>query len=205
MEGGANDDLRSRVQSLETEISSLRAKLRWFEESFGEIPPETLVDIHNSLMEPKKQRRSIFKEELDSVNSHNSLDMTIEIAVGDESILPKEIKSFKGHDGIDVISEEMEGDYTMADIEVVPQSIPPESTIKMIPPSPSVKSPEQSPRPKVAAPQSPLVDDFENSVDLLETLSPIHPNIMPVLAPRASVPNLLQEKFRAKAEGYKHE
>ena len=61
-EHDSDDVLRIKVQSLETELSSLRAKLQWFEQSYGEIPADTLVGISNSITEStKKQRRSVFK------------------------------------------------------------------------------------------------------------------------------------------------
>ena len=225
IENESDDGLRTKVESLETELSSLRAKLRWFEQSYGEIPAESLVDIKP---EPtKKTRRSVFKEELGSLRSRNMS----ETSIGDHSILPRDIKELKGfeRDGIDVIAEE--SDETNRSEKV----IPPESTIKLIPPSPSVKSiasPPRPPRSPTKTQMSPLssptkshisplssptkldisplssptksrlisspVENLDKSVDLLETLSPIHPNIIPALIPRQSRPDLLQENINSK-------
>jgi hypothetical protein len=227
VEHDSDDGLRTRVQSLETELSSLRAKLRWFEQSYGEIPAETLVGISNSVTEsPKKQRRSVFKEELGSLNGRNGVDMSI----GDQSILPRDVKSLKGFDNIDPITEESDG-------EEMTRTIPPESTIKLIPPSPSTKSLTSPPRqsristspskfqsplssptrlqispissPSKGVQVSPMSSptklptlsspiDVNKSVDLLETLSPIHPNIIPALVPRPSRPDLSKENMRSK-------
>jgi len=222
--GFAEDEdagLRGKVESLETEISSLRAKLRWFEESYGEIPAETLVDIQHSLTVEanvtKKVRKSAFKEEWGSTTSRNG-NTTIATAVADESFLPSGVKALKGFSAKDPIPEESSMDDSTNWIkdseDTLPQgeSVPPEQTIKLIQPSPSIKS-VASPPPtrlhstspskslagsptrarllsaspvKVNAPPSSPIDEYERSVDLLETLSPIHPNIMPALVPRQS-------------------
>ena len=227
IEHDSDDGLRTRVQSLETELSSLRAKLQWFEQSYGEIPEDTLVGISNSIAEsPKKQRRSVFKEELGSMNGRSGGDMSM----GDQSLLPRDIKALKGFDDIDPITEESGG-------EEMTRTIPPESTIKLIPPSPSIKSLASPPRPSYLSTspskfQSPLSSptklqispmsspskgvlvspmssptklptlsspiDVNKSVDLLETLSPIHPNIIPALIPKQSRPDLSQENMRSK-------
>lgn len=215
-EDGAEGGLRTRVQSLETEISSLRAKLRWFEQSFGEIPADTLVDIQHSVAETttvKKPRRSVFKEELGSVTDRNMC----EASFGDVSILPHNVKALKGfeNDRIDIIAEEAEDDpyealHEPAETEDVDgvNVIPPESTIKLIPASPSTKSVASPPRPSRTSshpsklhespPSSPT--ELNRSIDLLETLSPIHPNIMPTLVPRPSHIDLSQENRTCKLQ-----
>jgi hypothetical protein len=220
--------LRTKVQSLETELSSLRAKLRWFEQSFGEIPADTLNEIKQDTT--KKPRRSVFKEELGSVTSRSMN----ETSICDQTILPREVKALRG-DGIDAITEESDADDTNGSEKVV---IPPESTIKLIPPSPSTKSIASPPRPSrlsasptknhnmsplssptkvhtmsppsspskliISPRSSPAKSHFisspveDKSVDLLETLSPIHPNIIPALIPRQSRPDLTQENLNNK-------
>ena len=208
--------LRGKVESLETEVSSLRAKLRWFEQSYGDIPAETLVDIQHSLtVETKKVKKSAFKEEWGSMSSRNG-DFSTAIAPPDENFLPREIKALKGFSAKDSIPEEPSLDSTNwikdSDDTLPESTIPPEQTIKLIQPSPSIKSLVSPPRPRmhssspakslasptrawllsaspvkgVEAPPSSPIDEYERSVDLLETLSPIHPNIMPVLVPRRS-------------------
>jgi hypothetical protein len=210
--------LRGKLESLETEISSLRAKLRWFEESYGEIPAETLVDIQHSLTveahTTKKVKKSAFKEEWGSMSSRNGDFSTAPIA--DESFLPREVKALKGFSAKEVIPEEPSLDSTnwIKDSEdsLPDPAIPPEQTIKLIQPSPSIKSVVSPPRARmhssspaksigsptrarltsaspvkgVGVPPSSPIDEYERSVDLLEMLSPIHPNIMPVLVPRQS-------------------
>jgi hypothetical protein len=212
----AEGGLRTRVQSLETEISSLRAKLRWFEQSYGEIPAETLVDIQHSIAESttvKKQRRSVFKEELGSVTNRSMC----ETSVGDVSILPHDVKALKGYenDGIAAIAEEAEDDPHEAPHGIIETEdedeenvIPPESTIKLIPPSPSTKSVASPPRASRGSshpsrlhespPSSPT--ELSKSIDHLETLSPIHPNIMPTLVPRPSHTDLSQENRSCKLQ-----
>jgi hypothetical protein len=214
-----DDGLRTRVQSLETEINSLRAKVRWFEQSYGEIPTESLVGIQKSLtestMQPKAQRKSAFKEELETITSENMGESWI----GDESILPKDVKALKGFnekDNIDIIAEVEEvterddrNDVTTAEeAEVMERIIPPESTIKLIQPSPSTKSIPSPSRLSVSPskihespPPSPT-EDRGKSINLLETLSPIHPNIIPALVPHPSRPDLAQQSIRRKLEEF---
>ena len=237
-ESETDNGMQTRVKSLETELSSLRAKLRWFEESYGEIPADTLAEI-STLEPPKKVRRSVFKEELGSLTNRNA-------GSGDVSVLPRDVKALKGFDECGVIREESDGE------EANPTNgIPPESTIKLIPPSPSTKSIVSPPRPtrvstsptkcksplssptrfqsppsspsklqispmsspclsppsspaKVSVspfitPSKPRVSsspiDLDKSVHLLETLSPIHPNIIPSLVPRQSHSDFSQENF----------
>ena len=196
-EEGEQEGWKTRAQSMEMEISALRAKLKWFEQSYGEIPSESIAEIQQSMMEnPAKKpgRRSVFKEELGSIRGRGS-----EVSVGDESFLPEEVKQLKGYerDNIDVIAEE--------DIEDEPQQewnfqdvgglLMRGQTIKLVQPSPSSKSvaispprpSRQAPSPpeiRASPPSSPTAAQLEKSVDLLETLSPIHPNIMPALIPR---------------------
>jgi hypothetical protein len=198
-----DDGIRSRIQSLETEVSTLRAKLRWFEQSYGEIPVETLAEIQNSVIneQPRKQRRSVFKEELGTVTSRDSF-------IGDESILPREIKELKGTVSLDHIGPIAE------EAEASPERfIPPESTIKLIQPSPSTKSivsPPASPSKKQysspvkvhrSPPMSPSASPRKN-IDLLETLSPIHPNLIPALIPRQSHPDMSKENLHHKVYEY---
>jgi hypothetical protein len=233
IEGESDDNLRTKVHSLESELSSLRAKLRWFEQSYGEIPTETLVGIKENSTTPKTGRRSVFREELGSLKSR---DMGSEMSIGDQSILPRDVKALKGFkkDGeIDAIAEESDIDETNG------KGIPPESTIKLIPPSPSTKSIASPPRPSrrssptkpcmsppssptksycspVSSPtklnisplSSPTKFQFSSSpiedkpIDLLETLSPIHPNIMPALIPRQSRPDISLENMRNKLNDF---
>ena len=201
------DGWKTRAQSLETELGALRAKLRWFEGSYGEIPSETMVEIQHSLMEspPKKPgRRSVFKEELGSVKGRGGA-----ASVGDDSILPKDIKELKGYerDNIDVIAEEdfEDGAPQELSFQDVGGLLTRGQTIKLVQPSPSSKSVAMSPpRPSRSAPSppgvrasppsSPTAGELEKSIDLLETLSPIHPNIMPALIPR----NMTTEKLSNK-------
>lgn len=228
--------LKGKVESLETEISSLRAKLRWFEESYGEIPSETLVDIKHSLTIEanvnKKVRKSAFKEEWGSMTSRNGNTSTA--TAGDESFLPREVKALKGFSAKNPIPEEPSVDSSnwikdSEDTLPITETIPPEQTIKLIQPSPSIKSVASPPATrmhstspsksmagsptrarllsasplKTNAPPSSPVDEYERSVDLLETLSPIHPNIMPALVPRQSGRrDLAKENFVEKAVDY---
>lgn len=148
-----DDGLRTKVLSLENEVNSLRAKLRWFEQSYGEIPADTLADITTS---PRK-RKSAFKEEWGSLKTR-----------GEESqILPDDIRELKGT-AIDPILEESS-----------PQGgADPESTIKLIPASPSAKSvPASSPR-RSPTKMTSVFSPGQDEITVLETLSPIHPNIM---------------------------
>jgi hypothetical protein len=194
-EEGEQDGWKTRAQSLETELGALRAKLRWFEQSYGEIPSETMAEIQHSLMEspPKKPgRRSVFKEELGSIKGRGG-----EASVGDDSILPKDLKELKGYerDNIDVIAEEdfEDGAPQELSFQDVGGPLTRGQTIKLVQPSPSSKSVAVSPpRPSRSAPSpgmrtsppsSPTAGELEKPVDLLETLSPIHPNIMPALIP----------------------
>ena len=170
-EGG----LRSRVQSLESELSSLRAKLRWFEQSYGEIPADSLADINLS---PRKQRKSVFKEELGSLKTRG---------IDDSHILPSDVRALKGT-AIDPILEESPSPTAVLEYAPVETTGAAESTIKMIPPSPSVQSlpmspPRRSPTKAVSSPG-------QEEISLLETLSPIHPNIIPALVPRQSIPEM---------------
>ena len=172
-----NEDggLRYRVQSLESELSSLRAKLRWFEQSYGEIPPNTLADISLS---PRKQRKSVFKEELGSLKTRG---------VDDSHILPSDVRALKGT-AIDPILEESPSPNAVLEYAPAETTAAAESTIKMIPPSPSLRSlplspPRRSPTKAVSSPG-------QEEISLLETLSPIHPNIIPALVPRQSVPEM---------------
>jgi hypothetical protein len=204
-EGG----LRTKVHSLETEISALRAKVRWFEQSYGEIPAEIQHSIIESATPIKKARRSVFTEELGSATV---VDIG-ESLVGDDSILPKEIKELKGVDknNINVIAEEAETsstDETLRRPNNILDFASPESTVKLIQPSPSSKSVAISPpRPARRAPSPPANasilsspgDDLDKSIDLLETLSPIHPNIMPALVPRTQS-NVPHNKLQGYAE-----
>jgi hypothetical protein len=169
---GGEGGLRSRVQSLESEISSLRAKLRWFEQSYGEIPPNTLPDITQD--SPRKHRKSAFKEELGSLRSR-----------GDTSrILPEDVRALKCT-AIDPIVEETPSPNVD---EFGPVPVAPESTIKLIPPSPSQKSlPASPPR---RSPTKGVFSPGQEEIGHLETLSPIHPNIIPALVPRQSIPEM---------------
>jgi hypothetical protein len=149
-----DDGLRSKVLSLENEVNSLRAKLRWFEQSYGEIPAETLADITTS---PRK-RKSAFKEEWGSLKTRGE---------DPSQILPDDIRELKGT-AIDPILEEP-SPHGGAD---------PESTIKLIPASPSVKSvPASSPR-RSPTKMTSVFSPGQDEISILETLSPIHPNIM---------------------------
>lgn len=199
---------KTRAQSLETEVSALRAKLKWFEQSYGEIPSETMAEIQQSMVESpvkKPGRRSVFKEELGSVKARGG-----ESSVGDESFLPKKVKQLKGYerDNIDVIAEEDPEDESHQELNFqdVGGLLMRGQTIKLVQPSPSSKSvaispprpsrPVPSPVLRASPPSSPTAAKLENSVDLLETLSPIHPNIMPALIPR----NMTKENMPAKAQ-----
>lgn len=214
----AEDGLRTKVQTLETEITALRAKVRWFEQSYGEIPANTMADIQHSLMESssptKKARRSVFTEELGGTNEED----VGESHAWDESVLPKEIKELKGmeRNNINPIAEEAETSNTDEPLKR-PNNVwdfaAPETTVKLIHPSPSSKSVAISPpRPARPAPSSPNFDtsvlsspgddDIEKSIDLLETLSPIHPNIMPALVPRNQSNVLSKETMHNKLQEY---
>jgi hypothetical protein len=213
VEEGEQDGWKTRAQSLETEMSALRAKLKWFEQSYGEIPSETMAEIQQSMMETplkKSGRRSVFKEELGSIKARGG-----EISVGDESFLPQEVKELKGYerDNIDVIAEEDFEDepHQGLNFQDVGGLLMRGQTIKLVQPSPSSKSLAISPpRPSRAAPSppnirtsppsSPTAAELEKSIDLLETLSPIHPNIMPALIPRNMAKEFMTNKAQENAE-----
>lgn len=209
VEEGEQDGWKTRAQSLETELGALRAKLRWFEQSYGEIPSETMAEIQQSMIESpakKPARRSVFKEELGSVKGRGG-----EVSVGNDSILPKDVKELKGYerDNIDIIAEEdfEDGLHQELNFQDVGGLLSRGQTIKLVQPSPSSKSLAMSPpRPSRSAPSppgirtsppsSPTAGELEKSVNLLETLSPIHPNIMPTLIPR----NMAKENVFNKAQ-----
>jgi hypothetical protein len=197
-----DDGLRGKVESLETEVVTLRAKLRWFEQSYGEIPANSMAEIQHSLTlgTPIKKRKSVFKEELDGVTHHAS-----ENSFAETSILPKEVKDLKGFDRprVDSIVEVAETSSFTHDTNM--DFIAPEQTVRLLQPSPSNKSvaspspprrfmqsPPSPTRPPPSPPytraspiSSPSRD--EKSINLLETLSPIHPNIIPAMMPRMNV------------------
>lgn len=185
---GDENELQKKVQSLEMEVTELRAKVRWFEESYGEIPADTMAEIQHSLCMVKKPRRSVFTEELDTTT-----DQTTDFNMADQSILPKEVKELKGFERDTIIGIPEEDSLPSLEIDNPDLAFSPETTIKLIQPSPSTKSIASPPRPAplsaspdkrdVSPPSSPS-NDISKTIDLLETLSPIHPNIMPALIPR---------------------
>lgn len=207
VEEGEQEGWKTRAQSMETEINALRAKLKWFEQSYGEIPSESMAEIQQSMMETpvkKSGRRSVFKEELGSVKGRRG-----ETSIGDESILPQEVKELKGYerDNIDVIAEEDCEDDPHPELYFrdVGGLLMRGQTIKLVQPSPSSKSIAISPpRPSRSAPSPPNIQtsppssptsaELEKSVDLLETLSPIHPNLMPALIPRNTAKENMPDK-----------
>jgi hypothetical protein len=184
------DGMRKKLQSLEAEVNELRAKVQWFEQTHGEIPSETLTEIQHSLNEAtiKKQRRSVFKEELDIAPEPDSTHV-------DESFLPREVKDLKGFERDTFVSIPEEDSFVSPTINNADITLPVETTIKLIQPSPSTKSIVSPPRPARASmspekvtvsPLSSPDKDIDKTINLLETLSPIHPNIMPALIPRKS-------------------
>jgi hypothetical protein len=166
-----------------------------------------MAEIQHSLtdlMTPlKKPRQSVFKEELGSMTRRDGGD----VSLVDQSFLPQEIKQLKGFDrqSIDVIDEIAEDtqDYPLSyDQDTRPDSqfpefIAPETTVRLLEPSPSSKSigipsspARHAPSPTRRAPLPPYITssspthDLDKTIDLLETLSPIHPNIIPAMQPR---------------------
>lgn len=196
-----DNEVQRKLQTLESEVHELRAKVRWFEQSYGEIPADTMAGIQHSLADGtgKKQRRSIFKEELDTTT-----EQTNNSTLADESFLPREIKDLKGFERDTIVSIPEEDSFTTPAIDNPDLTFTAETTIKLIQPSPSTKSIASPPRllrgslspEKVTvSPYSSPGKDINKTIDLLETLSPIHPNIIPALIPRRSQPEDMGRKL----------